>query len=177
MWMHIMRPKIGNFLLFAFNLSSSTCLVWLCVTVDFKLGPLEGIVIIMQAGKKILRWLCRLFPLISSCILLWTMHYGIRADIKKKNYQEMFNFESWFLCQFSSNTWMFFVEGLLTPQKLENEKIKSQISILGGIKLQKGEGGVFHRQNRSQNFRFYKCYDICFYNFCDKHPLMGKKRF
>ena len=89
----------------------------------------------------------------------------------------MFNFESWFLCQFSSNTWMFFVEGLLTPQKLENEKIKSQISILGGIKLQKGEGGVFHRQNRSQNFRFFICYDICFYNFCEKHPLMGKNRF
>ena len=89
----------------------------------------------------------------------------------------MFNFESWFLCQFSSNTWMFFVEGLLTPQKLENEKIKSQISILGGIKLQKGEGGVFHRQNRSQNFRFYKCYDICFCSFCEKHPLIRKKRF
>ena len=89
----------------------------------------------------------------------------------------MFNFESWFLCQFSSNTWMFFVEGLLTPQKLENEKIKSQISILGGIKLQKGEGGVFHRQSRSQNFRFFICYDICFYNFCEKHPLVGKKCF
>ena len=25
------------------------------------------------------------------------------------------------------------------------------------------------------NFLFYKCYDICFYNFCDKHSLMGKK--
>ena len=36
------------------------------------------------------------------------------------------------------------------------------------------EGGVFHGQNGSQNFRFYKCYDICFHNFCDKHPLMGK---
>jgi len=26
-------------------------------------------------------------------------------------------------------------------------------------------------------FVFYECYDICFHNFCDKHPLMGKKRF
>ena len=29
--------------------------------------------------------------------------------------------------------------------------------------------------NRSQNFRFYKCYDICFYNFCNKHLLKWKK--
>ena len=39
------------------------------------------------------------------------------------------------------------------------------------------EGGVCHGQNGSQNFRFYKCYDICFYNFCDKHPLIRKNRF
>ena len=35
----------------------------------------------------------------------------------------------------------------------------------------------FHGQNGSQNFRFYKCYDICFYNFCDKHPLIWKNCF
>ena len=29
--------------------------------------------------------------------------------------------------------------------------------------------------NRSQIFRFYKCYDICFYNFCNKHLLKWKK--
>ena len=39
------------------------------------------------------------------------------------------------------------------------------------------EGVLFQGQNGSQNFCFYKCYDICFHNFCDKHPLMGKKRF
>ena len=39
------------------------------------------------------------------------------------------------------------------------------------------EGGVLHGQYASQNFRFYKCYDICFYNFCEKHPLIWKNRF
>ena len=33
------------------------------------------------------------------------MHYAARAAIwRKKNYHEMFNFENWFLCRFSSNT-------------------------------------------------------------------------
>ena len=57
----------------------------------------------------------------------------------------MFNFETWFLYQFSSNVIFFLVEGLITPKNLENEKMKLQISILGGIKLKKREGGVFHR--------------------------------
>ena len=89
----------------------------------------------------------------------------------------MFNFKNWFLCQFSSNTWFFLAGALSIPQKLENAKMNLQISIQGGVKLKKREGVVFHRQNRSQNFRFYKCYDICFCSFCEKHPLMGKKRF
>ena len=72
------------------------------------------------------------------------MHYGIRADIFKKSYQEMFNFEIWFLCQFSSNTWIFLLEGLLTPQKLENEKIKLQIPISEGIKLRNCKGLFRH---------------------------------
>ena len=86
----------------------------------------------------------------------------------------MFNFKNWFLCQFSSNAWLFLAGALSIPQKLENAKMNLQISIQGGVKLKKRERVVFHRQNRSQNFRFYKCYDICFHNFCDKHPLMGK---
>ena len=36
------------------------------------------------------------------------------------------------------------------------------------------EGGIFHGQNGSQNFHFYKRYDICFYNFCENTPLWGK---
>ena len=39
------------------------------------------------------------------------MHYGIGAVIFRQSYQEMFNFESWFLCLFSSNSWIFLVEG------------------------------------------------------------------
>ena len=66
---------------------------------------------------------------------------------------------------------MFFVDGLLTPQKLENEKIKSQISILGGIKLQKG---VFHSQNSSQNFCFLFAMIFAFTTFVKNTPLWGK---
>ena len=36
------------------------------------------------------------------------------------------------------------------------------------------EGGVFHGQNGSQKFCFYNCYDICFYNVCEKHGKYGK---
>ena len=86
----------------------------------------------------------------------------------------MFSFKNWFLCQFSSNTWFFLAGALSIPQKLENAKMNLQISIQGGVKLKKREGGGCHGRNGSQNFRFYKCYDICFHNFCDKHPLMGK---
>ena len=39
------------------------------------------------------------------------MHYGIRAVIFRKSFQEMYNFEGWLLCLFSSNTWIFLVEG------------------------------------------------------------------
>ena len=86
----------------------------------------------------------------------------------------MFNFESWIFCQFSSNTGLT-IQGLFTPQKLEYEKIKLQISILEGKKLKKTwKGGFLYWRNRSQNFRFSKCYDICFYHFCEKHPLYGE---
>ena len=71
----------------------------------------------------------------------------------------------------------FFGGGSLnTPKIGKPEKEFTNIN-LRGCKTQKREGVVFHRQNRSQNFRFYKCYDICFCSFCEKHPLMGKKRF
>ena len=30
------------------------------------------------------------------------------------------------------------------------------------------EGGVFEGQHCYQNFRFFNCYDICFYNICEK---------
>ena len=36
------------------------------------------------------------------------------------------------------------------------------------------EEGVCYGQDGSQNFHFYKCYDICFYDFCNKRLLMGK---
>ena len=45
------------------------------------------------------------------------MHYGIRAVIFRKSFQEMYNFEGWLLCLFSSNTWIFLAEGLFKPSR------------------------------------------------------------
>ena len=47
------------------------------------------------------------------------------------------------------------VKGLFTPQKLENEKIKSQTSISWGIKLKKREGGVFSQTKQVSKFSFF----------------------
>ena len=43
-----------------------------------------------------------------------------------------------------------------------------------GEKGKKGEGGVFDRQKGCQKIRFDECFDICFLNFYQKHPLIGK---
>ena len=51
-----------------------------------------------------------------------------------------------------------------------------QSTIQRGLTFFEGGEGV-HGQNGSQNFRFYKCYDISFNNFCEIHPLICKNRF
>ena len=43
-----------------------------------------------------------------------------------------------------------------------------------GEKGKKGEGGVFDRQKGCQKIRFDECFDICFLNIYQKHPLIGK---
>ena len=50
---------------------------------------------------------------------------------------------------------LFFGEGSLPTQKLENEKIKSQTSISWGIKLNKREGGVFSQTKQVSKFSFF----------------------
>ena len=41
-------------------------------------------------------------------------------------------------------------------------------------KKKKREEGVFHRQNGCQKNCIAECYDICFLNICEKHPLVGE---
>ena len=68
---------------------------------------------------------------------------------------------NWLQTEFSANfhlTHVFFVWGSLN------------------FPIREHEGGVFHRRNWSQKFCFYKCYDICFCNFCEKN-LTWKNRF
>ena len=62
----------------------------------------------------------------------------------------------------------------LTPQKSEDEKVFKNVGMQKGEKSKKREGGVFHRQNGYQKNCFDECYDICFLNICEKHPLVGE---
>ena len=72
----------------------------------------------------------------------------------------------------------FFGRGSLnTPKIGKRKKVFTNINLTGCKTKKMWRGGGLSRTNGSQNFCFYKCNDICFYNFCDKHPLMGKKRF
>ena len=66
------------------------------------------------------------------------------CHLKKKNYHEMFNFENWFLCQFSSNTRFSFGVGSLNTPKIGKRKKEFTNINLRGFKTQKREGGVFH---------------------------------
>ena len=69
---------------------------------------------------------------------------------------------------------IFFGGGSLnTPKIGKRKKEFTNINLRGSKTKKTWRGGGCHGQNGSQNFRFHKCYDICFY-FCDKHPLMGK---
>ena len=99
----------------------------------------------------------------------------------KKSFHEMFNFENWFFCQFSSNTRFSFGGGSLNTPKIGKRKKEFiyylYINLRGSKTKKTWRGGGCHGQNGSQNFRFHKCYDICFYNFCEKHPLIRKNRF
>ena len=103
----------------------------------------------------------------------FTLHYGLWAVISKKNIAKSSTLEVDFSANFHPTHDFVLVEALLTPQKLETKNWLTNIN-LRACKTQKREGGVFYGQNGSQNFRFYKCFDICFYSFGEKHPHYGK---
>ena len=44
----------------------------------------------------------------------------------------------------------------------------------GRSKRKTSKGGIFDRQKGCQKNRFYECFDICFLNICEKHPLIGE---
>ena len=63
-----------------------------------------------------------------------TMQQGLPFEEKKSSH-ELFNFENWFLCQFSSNIWFFLAEALSTPQKSKTQKAIYKHQFKGGVKL------------------------------------------
>ena len=103
-----------------------------------------------------------------------TMHYGKVVTFGCKSNHKIVNFWKWFLCQFSPKTWNFLHGPFLTPQKSEDGKVFKNVGMQRGEKSKKREGGVFHRQNGYQKNCFDECYDICFLNICEKHPLVGE---
>ena len=72
----------------------------------------------------------------------------------KKSYHEMFNFENWFLCQFSSNTRFSFGGGSLNTPKIGKRKKEFTNINLRGFKTQKTWRGCFSRIKRVSTFLF-----------------------
>ena len=107
---------------------------------------------------------------------LYNVHIALweSCNIGYKINHKVVNFGKWFLCQFSRKTWNFLHGAFLTPQKLEDEKVLTNLCMQRGEKRKKREEGVFHRQNGCQKICFGECYDICFLNICEKHPLVGE---
>ena len=112
--------------------------------------------------------------LISRGLYHQSLHYGKVVTFGCKSNHKVVNFRKWFLCQFSPKTWNFLHGPFLTPQKSEDGKVFKNVGMQRGGKSKKREGGVFHRQNGYQKNCFDECYDICFLNICEKHPLVGE---
>ena len=74
--------------------------------------------------------------------------------LKKKSYHEMFNFENWFLCQFSSNTRFSFGGGSLNTPKIGKCKKEFTNINLRGFKAQKTWRGCLSRIKRVSKFSF-----------------------
>ena len=56
------------------------------------------------------------------------------CNIGWKINQKVVNFGKWFLCQFSPKTWNFLHGAFLTPQKLEDEKVLTNLCMQRGEK-------------------------------------------
>ena len=95
------------------------------------------------------------WPMMTIPILSHPLHYAARAAIwRKKNYHEMFNFENWFLCQFSSNTRYSFGGGSLNTPKIGKRKKEFTNMNLRGFKIKKTWRGCLSRINRVSKFSF-----------------------
>ena len=119
------------------------------------------------------------------CVVVWrklgkcndwtSLHYGIRADILKKSYQKMFNFENWFLCQFSSNTWFFFGGGSLNTPKIGKRKKEFTNINLRGFKTKKNVKGVFFTDETGLKiFVFLNAMIFAFITCVTNTPLWAK---
>ena len=86
----------------------------------------------------------------------------------------MFNFENWFLCQFSSTTW-FFLAGLSQHPKIGKHKKEFTNINLRGCKTKKTwRGGVVTDKTGLRMFVFINAMIFAFRIFVTNTPLYGK---
>ena len=86
-----------------------------------------------RRAKRMRYMICKMWePMINTALCSKGWHLK-----KKKSYHEMFNFENWFLCQFSSNTRFSFGGGSLNTPKIGNHKKEFTNINLSGYKTQK----------------------------------------
>ena len=136
-------------------------------------------------------WSCfRLYPLSQICFSdlhsnqEWLIHSGwlsiaLRSKSchlrRKKSYHEMFNFENWFFCQFSSNTRFSFGGGSRNTPKIGKRKKEFTNINLRGFKTQKTWRGCFSRKKRVSKFSFFIYAMIFAFITCVKNaPLWAK---
>ena len=96
------------------------------------------------------------------------------CNIGWKINQKVVNFGKWFLCQFSPKTWNFLHGAFLTPQKLEDEKVLTNLCMQRGKKKKNVKRVFFTDKMGAKKNCIGECYDICFLNICEKHPLVGE---
>ena len=87
----------------------------------------------------------------------------------------MFNFENWFLCQFSSNTWFFFGGGSLNTPKIG--KRNANINLRGCKTKKNVKGWFFTDKTGLKIFIFINPMIFSFVAFVKNTPLYVKKRF
>ena len=67
-------------------------------------------------------------------------------------------------------------------QKVEQLQVSKQITLADKplhyvIKAVIFEGDLCYGKTGPKILFIFKCYNICFYDLCNKYPLLGKKRF
>ena len=104
----------------------------------------------------------RLIALWESCLIGYKINHKV------------VNFRKWFLCQFSPKTWNFLHGAFLTPQKLEDEKVLTNLCMQRG-KKKKTWRGCFSQTKWVPNKLFWWMLWYLFFEYLWKTPSCRRK--